>query len=394
MSGSTLCDGATSTGMANSPEREKPAARFLGKCAVTLILAIVLVVLLMNWEPSYGSAFVMPFFCVVIGIVISALWTPAITRFVFKPLTSLFDGGNEEIEPKPMYSIAEAKRKKGLYHEALWEVQSQLARFPHDLAAQLMMAEIQALDLQDLEGAALTVHRLCAQKCHPPAAIAGALNQLADWRLKLAQDTEGARSALEEVIARLPDSPWAHAALQRVAHLASPDKLLEAHDRRPIHMAPSVQDLGLQKGPSAPPPGPSGGERTQELVRHLTEFPDDDESREELAILYARHYARLDLAVLELEQLISQSHISPKVVARWLNLLADFQLQLAGDEDAARAALQRIIDTFPSHSVAEIARQRQSVLKLELRKREACRVVKMGHPPNEPGEFPRQETES
>jgi hypothetical protein len=61
-------------------------------------------------------------------------------------------------------------------------------------------------------------------------------------------------------------------------------------------------------------------------VKHLEQHPLDTEAREKLAIIYARHYKRLDLATLELNQLINEPNQPPKLVAHWLNLLADLQI--------------------------------------------------------------------
>ena len=43
-----------------------------------------------------------------------------------------------------------------------------------------------------------------------------------------------------------------------------------------------------------------------ECVKHLEQHPLDTEARERLAVIYADHYGRLDLAAGELEQMIGQ----------------------------------------------------------------------------------------
>jgi hypothetical protein len=43
-------------------------------------------------------------------------------------LTSMFDGGIMEVDSAPFYSIAEARRKRGRYDEALAEVRKQLEK--------------------------------------------------------------------------------------------------------------------------------------------------------------------------------------------------------------------------------------------------------------------------
>ncbi|MBI5385094.1 MAG: hypothetical protein HZA90_10450 [Verrucomicrobia bacterium] len=360
-----------------SLKRSDDPPKLIVKWICTILVAGVLVFMLGSWGPSFGSAFAVPFICVFFGICLSVLWAPSIAQAVARPLTALFDGGLEEAEPEPLYSIAQAKRKKGQYQEALWEIQQQLDKFPNDITGQMMMAEIQAENLNDLEAAALTVHRLCDHPGQAPAAITGALNALADWQLKLAQDPDAARASLEEVVRRLPDTPLAHSARQRIAHLAKREDLLAARDRRPVALAHAEPDLGLRKEPPAAPVSESPADEAQMLVKRLEEFPADNEAREKLAVLYARQFQRLDLATMELEQLLAQPNVASKSVAHWLNLLADLQMD-AGDEEAARTSLQRIIDLLPNHSAAEMARQRQGLLKLEKKKTEAARVVHLG----------------
>src|SRR5690348_18087515 len=55
---------------------------------------------------------------------------------------------------------------------------------------------------------------------------------------------------------------------------------------------------------------------------HLEQHPLDTEAREKLAVIYADHYHRLDMATDELEQLIQQPNQPSRLVVRWLNLLA------------------------------------------------------------------------
>ncbi|MCX6904145.1 MAG: hypothetical protein NTW03_11855 [Verrucomicrobia bacterium] len=114
------------------------------------------------------------------------------------------------------------------------------------------------------------------------------------------------------------------------------------------------------------------------MVKHLEEFPEDNDARQKLAMLYAHHYQRLDLAVAELEQLIAQTQAPPRKVIEWLNLLADWQIELEQNEEAARLTLERIIELYPGHAAAQMAQQRLGRLKLELRKAEVSQSVKLG----------------
>ena len=115
-----------------------------------------------------------------------------------------------------------------------------------------------------------------------------------------------------------------------------------------------------------------------DYVKHLEQHPLDTEIREKLAILYADHYQRLDLATSELEQLIEEPNQPAKRVAHWLNLLADLQVRHGADYDTVRGTLEKIVERFPDLAVAEMARTRLARLKLELKGHKQRRTVKLG----------------
>ncbi len=93
-----------------------------------------------------------PFVIVFMAVILSIMWTPHIAETLFSPLTSLFDGGHEEPDKKPFYSMAVAKRKRGKPVEAIMAVREQLAKFPNDYEGIILLAGIQAEDMNDLQG--------------------------------------------------------------------------------------------------------------------------------------------------------------------------------------------------------------------------------------------------
>jgi outer membrane protein assembly factor BamD (BamD/ComL family) len=327
-----------------------------------------------------GAAFGGIPFAAVCGLALAVIWRKSIAGIISKPFGDLYDGGDVQIEPHPVYSSAQAKRKRGFYPEAMAEIRQQLEQFPGDFDGQIMLAEIQAENMNDLPGAELTITRLGQQTGHPPRSIAFAYNLLADWQLKLCQDREAARQALERIIAQFPDSEMSALASQRIAHLASAEHLLAYHDPKPIVVKPGVENLGLQLAGAPQLHAPEIAPATQaaEYVRHLVEHPLDTEAREKLAILYADHYGRLDLAADQMEQLIAHPNQPAKRVVHWLNLLADLQIRHGADYEAARQTLQRIVDLFPNSAAGENARSRLSVLKLELKGKEKGQTVTLG----------------
>jgi len=358
--------------------RDEPAN--LGFRAALSLVSATLLLAMGRWVGfGYGGAFIVPFSCVAFVVVMSIVWAPLIGEWVARPFTSLFDGGGQKVEPQPLYSIAEAKRKKGRYHEAVFAIHEQLRKFPNDLTGQVLLAEIQAQNLNDLPGAQLTIQRLCEQKGHAAANIAIALNQLADWHLKVAQDIDSARQALEKIAELLPGSEQAQIAAHRIAHLGTTENLLSSHQREVFRLRPGVNNVGLLKDSSSlqkPPEDPAA--KAAEYVQHLEVHPLDSEVREKLALIYAEHYQRLDLATEQLEQLIQQPNHPGKQQAHWLNLLAGLHIQYGQDYELARGALQRIIDFHAGTAIAALAEQRLAHLKLDLKGKEKSHGVKLG----------------
>ena len=313
------------------------------------------------------------------GLVLTAIWRQNIASIVAKPFTALYDGGNVEIEPQPYYSVAEAKRKLGKYTEAIAEIRRQLAKFPTDLTGQMMLAEIQAQDLNDLPGAEVTIHRLCDQPGHAPRNVTHALSTLADWHLKYALDREAARQDLQQIVERFPDTDLSLAAEQRIAHLASMEKMLAPHDRRVYAVPEGIKNLGLRdRRPLAELAQADTDGVAADYVKQLEQFPLDFEVREKLALIYADHYRRLDLATDQLEQMIDATGQPAKKITHWLNLLADLQVRHGADYATVQATLERIPDRYPHTPAAEMARTRLSHLKLEFKGKEKTAGVKMG----------------
>jgi hypothetical protein len=313
-----------------------------------------------------------PFVIVFMAIVLSFMWTPHIAELVAKPLSSAFDGGNVEVEPKPYYSIAQSKRKLSKPLEAIVEIRKQLAKFPNDFEGIILLASIQAEDMKDLPSAEMTLNHFCEWEEAPRTQVVAALNHITDWHLKIANDVDSARATQQRIIEKFPDSPASNAAAQRIAHLGGTQKiLLDAKDRRPVIVPTGVQSAGLRESiRHIVPEDVDPDKATADLVKHLEQHPLDAEAREHLAILYARHHHRLDLTTHELIQLCEQPGQPSRKIAHWLNLLADLQIHGGADFETVRPTLEKIIELFPDMPVADLARRRLSILKLEIKGKE------------------------
>jgi len=360
--------------------REDPKRLVFKWILTALIIIFILAPLGMALTTSGpGGAFLVPFVAVG-GLLLAIIWTPTIVGWVGSKFEQLYTGGDDAIEPKPFYSIAQARRKRGEPAQALLEVEKQLARFPLDLTGHLLKAEIEAVDLRELETATRTIQEFCDLPDLAPETIVPALNALADWHLDIGREVISARHALQQIIDRLPDTEFAARAAQRIAHLGTPETRKARDDRSPIRVHVGVSNVGLMLDSSSVAKAQEANpERSaQELVQHLAEHPLDTEAREQLAVLYADHYGRLDLAADQLEQMIQMPTQPARNVVRWLNQMADLQLKYQPDYDSVRLTLLRIIDLYPDSAAAELARQRIEHLRLDLKGKEKGRVVKLG----------------
>ncbi|MEY4385134.1 MAG: hypothetical protein RLY20_417 [Verrucomicrobiota bacterium] len=301
-----------------------------------------------------------------------ALGDRAVTPFV-----GVIDGSNEPVEHRPLYSTAEARRKQGHYREAREIVRFQLLKFPNDYQGQMLLAEIEAKDLNDLAAAEVVIQRLVAQKVHKPAAIFSALCTLADWQLKYARDSDAAARCFEQVAAMYPGTEWAVRAAQRIAHLPTNAMLGDDSFQR-VNLPHLTADAGLAGDVVMLAPEHDYTAEAARLVKQLEDFPLDWEAREQLALIYARDYQRLDLAEAQLEELLQFPNQPPKQLVRWLNMLADFNVKCGGSYEAAHAALQRIVDLNPKAGAASVAQNRIARLKLEFKGQEKSQAVTLG----------------
>ncbi len=200
-----------------------------------------------------------------------------------------------------------------------------------------------------------------------PQQTATALHTLADWQLQQGRDAEGARSSLQRIVLTLPNSQFSHAAEQRIARLDGVVSTRDFRENARFEVRPREHDIGLRKNPQAEAANLDAGAMAAQYVHQLEAHPADTDTREKLAVLYAEHFQRLDLAVDQLEQLIAVPDETPKHVARWLNLLATLYVGIAHDEAGARKALLRVVERFPKSGLADVATMRLANLRNEMK---------------------------
>jgi len=370
--------GISGWGLFRILKRCEDPARVVFKLVLSLLLFGGIIVFALKVGSDNAGSFTVPVLCVVFGIVMSILWARHWGAALASPFTAMFDGGDVPPDPQPLYSAAIAKRKRGKYAEAIADIRKQLETFPTDFTGQLMLAEIQAEDLKDLSSAEVAIQRICNQEGHPPARIASALARLADWHMKYRQDPDSARLCLEEIQARFPSTEFSHMAAQRLSHLSTREQLIGAGQPHTIAISQSVTDAGLYPERLKAAQAENPAAIAEGHIRHLEEHPLDCEVREKLALIYANHYSRADMAIEQLQQIISQPGIPTREICRLYSVMADVHMKVNGDVENARKALKELIDRFPNSAAAEMSRQRLGTLKLELRSRQQNGDVKMG----------------
>ncbi len=342
-------------------------------------IIIAAMILLIRWmiAARIGGPW-LPLFILIPALPIGLLLAPSIGRFMVKPVTDAWTGGDDVAELKPFYFVAEGHRRQSQFPEAIAEARKQLEKFPGDVTGYMLVAAIQAEDMRDLPAAAATVEELLALPDLPQQAAASALHAMADWQLQVGRDTEAARVALERIVGLFPDSQFAHAAQQRIARLGGVDEAREFRENAKFEVQSRLRKIGLEGGGLAAPAPPDADALAAEYVKQLEQYPTDTDTREKLAELYAERFGRIDMAAAQLEQLIAIPSETPKHVARWLNLLATLHVRCAKDGPAAEAALRRVIERFPKTAMAEIAAIRLNSLPFELKAGEQTQTKHLG----------------
>jgi tetratricopeptide (TPR) repeat protein len=186
--------------------------------------------------------------------------------------------------------------------------------------------------------------------------------------MNLGRDAAAARRSFERIIEMFPDTPASLAAEQRIAHLDGVSQAREFRENAVFKVPVRERNLGLHPAVRhEPTPEADAEAEAAECVRQLEKYPNDTETREKLALLYAEQLDRLDLAVSQLEQLAALTSATPKQTARWLEQLATLHIRQGSDMAAAENALRRIIDRFPKTAVASRAAARLATLQGELK---------------------------
>lgn len=320
------------------------------------------------------------FILVTVCLFLSWVWLPALVNTALSPLFDAMTGGRDEVDPTPFFHRATALRKRGQYDAALQEVQYQLERFPNDFDGLMLLAEIESDDLKNLPGAIETLEQIASSTTRESRERILALNRIADLEIRR-ENREGARAALQRIVVEFPKTDSSRFAEQRLAHLPD-DQVMAARRETPTVPMPSPSGSGIQlrrSGRADDPAMETPNEKLESLRAAVRRSPEDCETREQLALLYAHHFKDYAKATGEMEMLIQGEHQPQRTVARWLNMLADIHLSRPDGLPDALAALKRIGEKFPGSALAEAAESRLGRLSAGAQPKEPPRRIRIGN---------------
>ena len=310
------------------------------------------------------------------SILLGLWWTPAISDWIASPITNALTGDSRESYNKPEYGIANARRKRGQYVEAIEAVDEQLVKHPGNFDGLMLKATIQAENLGDLAAAAATIQETLSDPEQLNYRLPVALNKMAEWQLTIAGDPDAARRTLQQIQTALPNSQPAQLAAQRLASLDSSEesesdvvdfnesyqKLVEESAEKddftsPLEL-PKAIELNRQQ---------VGEEALQTCLHRVEMHPDSISNREELAALYLDHTKQPAMALRQYEHLLALPGTTIHQKTAWLNKLADIQVKSGESYETIRATLERVVALDPRAAPAARAQQRISYLHIELR---------------------------
>ena len=205
-----------------------------------------------------------------------------------------------------------------------------------------------------------TVLEICDQPKTTTSQFSVALHRLADWHLKMGEDPEAARRALQMICDRLRGTHLAHMAQLRINHLpANAEELREQHSARPIPLPALGDSLDEAAAPaSSELDYGQAVEMATGCVERLKQDPNNIPAREKLARLFSERLDKAELGIEQLTQLLNLPDQPDAKRAEWLSLTAAWHIKYRNDLDNGRKVLERVIREFPESPQAFAARRR------------------------------------
>src|SRR5260370_12862919 len=99
-----------------SVKRSDDPAKLIFKWVLTFGLVAALFGITKGIGLDSLGALAIPSICVAFGVAMSIIWAPSLGAAMARPITSMFDGGDKELEPQPFYSVAIANPQPRTLH--------------------------------------------------------------------------------------------------------------------------------------------------------------------------------------------------------------------------------------------------------------------------------------
>jgi hypothetical protein len=268
----------------------------------------------------------------------------------------------------PMYARAVAKMKFGKYSEAEWVIIQELEKCEDDFEGWMMLADLYANQFNNMVEAEQTILEICDQPRTTPSQVSIALHRLADWYLKISQDPDAARRALQTICERMPGTHLARMAQLRLNQL--PQTVQDLREQQTASPIP-LPALGDQLDEPAPLEMEMDRQKAAEMAnacaRKLELDPNNVQAREKFARILTERLYKPDLGIEQITLLLNMPEQSEAKRAEWLGTIAAWHIRYKQDPDTGRNVLERVIREFPNSPQALAARRRIRLIDTELR---------------------------
>ncbi len=262
--------------------------------------------------------------------------------------------------PRPSYTRAIGRIKRGHYAEAEEEVIRQLEEKADDYDGWMMLAELYAERFDQLNEAEQTVRELCDQPGWSPFDIARAFTRLAQWQIDQGNNPAAARAALSEILRRCPGTPFARTAEHRLRQLPVDEAdLAERRQPRMIRLNALCEEDG---GVTSEVGRLAAQIEAGTLRKRLEGNPTDGSTRLRLARLLAERLGQIEAARIQLRLLRESPEAAPGRHAEALAAEASWELRLLHRETPARHLLSRLLRDHPGTPQAWAARRQLEIL--------------------------------
>lgn len=307
-------------------------------------------------ERSSFSIFIGTWLLALGGLMIFIIWGNKLLSLFIDRLTQFIFSEDKRAVKTPIYSIAQAHIQKGNYKLAEEYLLNILREFPWDYQATLMLANLYYEKLNTPEKAKLLLEEWITANHKKKPQISAIRNLMADMSIR-ENNIEQALEYLEDIEKQAPNSQYASIAKQRRVRLIARLREASSYDKtthkivlppaKPVsqlHHDSNQQILKIET-------------KIQNLLYQLELNPEDIVLREELATIYANELGKADLAIEQIEKILSTPNLSHSLKMRYLYLLAEYSLQ-AQDIEKASSTLTIIAKENPSSIYTQLAPKR------------------------------------